>query len=164
MFIGDISYRDESGKAPKVTFEIMDYILFKFAKDGELIEIKPIVKEKYNKLTVYSPFVNLYGMSMAAVVERLGWFDYGFTTTNLNGDKIMVCSNNAEARKPQVFSYELKDDFNKVQIDLKQEANINLDEGKVSYFKTMRNDGSKIAVAYYQRKLKRITINIESLE
>ncbi len=163
-FIGDISYRNESGKAPKVTFEIMDYILFKFAKDGELIEIKPIVKEKYNKLTVYSPFVNLYGMSMAAVVERLGWFDYGFTTTNSNGDKIMVCSNNAEARKPQVFSYELKDDFNKVQIDLKQEANINLDEGKVSYFKTMRNDGSKIAVAYYQRKLKRITINIESLE
>ncbi|MEJ6589100.1 MAG: hypothetical protein QNL43_04790 [Crocinitomicaceae bacterium] len=163
-FIGDIGYRNESGKAPKVTFEIMDYILFKFAKDGALIEIKPIAKEKYNKLTVYTPYVNLYGMSMAAVVERLGWFDYGFTTTNSNGDKIMVCSNNAEARKPQVFSYELKDDFNKVQINLKQEANVNLDEGKVSYFKTMRNDGPKIAVAYYQRKLKRITINLESLE
>ena len=98
-----MNYRDENGKAPKVTFEIMDYILFKFDNEGSLLEIKPVAKDGYNKLTVYHPHVNLYGMSMAAVVERLGWFDYGFTTTNSKGEKIMVCSNNAEARKTSSF-------------------------------------------------------------
>ena len=163
-WIGDMNYRDENGKAPKVTFEIMDYILFKFDNEGSLLEIKPVAKDGYNKLTVYHPHVNLYGMSMAAVVERLGWFDYGFTTTNSKGEKIMVCSNNAEARKPQVFTYHLKGDVAKSEIDLKQEAKINLDDGRVSYFNPMRNEGSNIAVAYYQRKLKRITVNIESVE
>ena len=33
-FMGDITYKDANGKSPKVTFEIMDYILFKFSKDG----------------------------------------------------------------------------------------------------------------------------------
>jgi hypothetical protein len=163
-WIGDIGYRDESGKAPKVTFEIMDYILFKFDSEGGLSEIKPIAKDGYNKLTVYNPYVNLYGMSMAAVVERLGWFDYNFTSTNSAGEKIMVCSNNAEARKPQVFTYGLSGDFAKTEINLKQEAKVNLDDGRVSYFKVMRNKGANIAVAYYQRKLKRITVNIESVE
>ena len=142
-----------------MTFEIMDYILFKFDNEGSLLEIKPVAKDGYNKLTVYHPHVNLYGMSMAAVVERLGWFDYGFTTTNSKGEKIMVCSNNAEEN--QVFTYHLKGDVAKSEIDLKQEAKINLDDGRV-YFNPMRNEGSNIAVAYYQRK--RITVNIESVE
>ena len=66
--------------------------------------------------------------------------------------------------KPQVFTYHLKGDVAKSEIDLKQEAKINLDDGRVSYFNPMRNEGSNIAVAYYQRKLKRITVNIESVE
>jgi hypothetical protein len=163
-WMGDMSYRDENGKAPKVTFEIMDYILFKFGPNGELREIKPIKKDKYNKLTVYTPYVNLYGLQMAEAVENAGWFDYKFYTTGADGKKIMVCSNNAEARKPQVFTYGLSDDNTRTEINLKQEAKINLDDGKVSYFGVMKNEGTKIAVAYYQRKLKRITINIESIE
>lgn len=75
----------------------------------------------------------------------------------------MVCSNNAEARKPQVYTYGLDDDFAKSEINLKQESKINLDDGKVSSFNVMPNEGEKIGVAYYQRKLKRITINIEDL-
>ena len=51
-WIGDINYRDQNGKAQKVTFEIMDYILFKFTTNGELKKIKPIAKDQYNKLTV----------------------------------------------------------------------------------------------------------------
>ena len=162
-WIGDINYRDQNGKAQKVTFEIMDYILFKFTTNGELKKIKPIAKDQYNKLTVYYPYVGLYGMSMAAVVDRLGWFDYSFTTELADGERVMVCSNNAEARKPQVFTYGLKGNFTKSEINLKQDAKVNLDEGRVSYFKVMRNEGSKIGVAYYQRKLKRITVNVESL-
>ena len=129
-----------------------------------LDEIKQIQKDGYNKLTVYNPYYGLYGMSLAAVVERLGWFDYNFTSTNADGEKFMVCSNNAEARKPQVLTYELNGSFAKSEINLRQEAKVNLDEGRVSYFKVMRNEGTNIAVAYYQRKLKKVTINIESVE
>ena len=162
-FMGDITYKDANGKSPKVTFEIMDYILFKFSKDGSLVEIKPITKDKYNKLTVYTPYVGLYGMQMAAAIENAGWFDYKFTTVGKDGKRLMVCSNNAEARKPQVYTYGLDDDFAKSEINLKQESKINLDDGKVSSFNVMPNEGEKIGVAYYQRKLKRITINIEDL-
>ena len=112
----------------------------------------------------YNPYYGLYGMSLAAVVERLGWFDYNFTSTNSDGEKFMVCSNNAEARKPQVLTYELNGSFAKSEINLRQEAKVNLDDGRVSYFKVMRNEGTNIAVAYFQRKLKKITINIESVE
>jgi hypothetical protein len=163
-YIGDIDYRDGNGKAQKVTFEIMDYILFSFTDKGDLEEIIPIKKDDYNKLTVYYPYVGLYGMAMAQVVEQLGWFDYGFTTTNSKGEKIMVCSNNSEARKPQVFTYKLKGDQARTEINLKQAGKIDLEKGKVSYFKSMRNENGRIAVAYYQRKLKRITINLESIE
>ena len=127
-------------------------------------EITPIKKDDYNKLTVYYPYVGLYGMAMAQVVEQLGWFDYGFTTTNSKGEKIMVCSNNSEARKPQVFTYKLKGDQARTEINLKQAGKIDLEKGKVSYFKSMRNENGRIAVAYYKRKLKRITINLESIE
>jgi hypothetical protein len=163
-WIGDMSYRDENGKAPKVTFEIMDYILFRFSASGEMKEIKPIAKDAYNKLTVYYPHVNLYGLQMAKVVEDAGWFDYKFTTIGEDGKQIMVCSNNAEARKPQVFTYGLQDENTRTEINLKQEAKVNLDDGKVSYFGVMKNEGEQIAVGYYQRKLKKITVNLESLK
>ncbi|MDB4161398.1 hypothetical protein N9772_03430 [Bacteroidia bacterium] len=162
-WMGDMNYRDGNGKSPKVTFEIMDYILFKFSADGELDEIKPIAKEGYNKLTVYYPYVNLYGLQMAAAVERAGWFDYRFSTVAEDGKRLMVCSNNSQARKPQVFTYGLDDDFTKSEINLKQEAKVDLDKGRVSLFYVMPNEGQKIGVAYYQRKLKRITINLEDL-
>lgn len=162
-WMGDIEYIDENGKSPKVTFEIMDYILFKFSADGKLTEIKPIAKDGYNKLTVYNPYVNLYGMQMAAAVERAGWFDYKFTTVGEDGKRLMVCSNNSEARKPQVYTYGIGDDFKKTEINLKQEGSVDLDKGRVSSFNAMPNEGKKIGVAYYQRKLKRITINIEDL-
>lgn len=162
-FMGNITYKDANGKSPKVTFEIMDYILFKFSTAGELVEIKPIKKDAYNKLTVYTPYVSLYGLQMAAAVENAGWFDYKFTTVGKDGKRLMVCSNNAEARKPQVYTYGLDDDFKRSEINLKQESSVNLDDGKVSSFNVMPNAGEKIGVAYYQRKLKRITINLEDL-
>lgn len=162
-WIGDMSYRDDRGKAPKVTFEIMDYILFKFSATGDLDVIKPIAKDSYNKLTVYHPHVNLYGLQMAAVVEAAGWFDYKFTTVGEDGKRLMVCSNNSEARKPQVYTYGIEDDYKKTEINLKNDSSIDLDKGKVSSFGVMPNEGKQIAVAYYQRKLKRITINLEDL-
>ena len=80
-YAGDINYRDSNNKKPKVTFEIMDYILFKFnGKTGALDEIKAIPKDGSTKITVYHPYVGYRGMNMARVMERIGWFDYGFSS------------------------------------------------------------------------------------
>jgi len=162
-YVGNINYVDAQGKSSKVNFEIMDFILLKFTENGELKEIKPIKKDGYTTLTVYHPYVGLNGMSMASKMDQLGWFDYGFTTKDADGTSVMVCSSNASARRPEVTTYKLDESFTKSEIDLKKEAKINLEEGKVSYFKTLRNDNGKVALAYYQRKLKRITLNIEEL-
>ncbi len=161
-FVGDMNYSNSNGKSPKQTFEIMDYILFKFDKEGGLTEIKTLAKTSHNKVTTYYPYSNMYGLDVARNMERLGWFDYGFTI-ELDGQKLMVCSNNAEARKPQVFTYALDGNYTKKEIDLKQQAKVNLDDARVSYFKPIANSDGKIAVAYYQRKLKKVTINIEDL-
>ena len=37
---------------------------------------------------------------------------------------------------------------------MKQEGKVDLEKGKVGYFKAMRNSEGKIAVAYFQRKFK----------
>lgn len=157
--IGAVGDKDNG----KVTLQIMDFMLFKFNQKGDLAEIKAIKKEKYNKITAWNPYSKMYGMDLAKAAQRLGWFDYGYSTVGKDGKRLMVCSNNAEARKPQVFTYALDGSYAKTKINLKQEAKINLQKGKVSSFKTMRNTKGKVAVAYYQRKLKTITINIEPL-
>ena len=78
-WIGDMAYRNEQGKAPKVTFEIMDFILFKFNSEGGLQEIKPIQKDGYNKLTVYNL---LWTLRMSSLQLWSVWD--GFITIYLN--------------------------------------------------------------------------------
>ena len=160
-YIGVLGGNDDNKS--KVTFEIMDFILFKFDQSGSLAEIQPITKEKYTKVTAWYPYNGLLGMQLAKVMEDAGWFDYGFTTVDQNGKRLMVASNNAQARKPQVFTYNLDDGYAQTKINMKQEGKVDLEKGKVGYFKAMRNSEGKIAVAYFQRKLKRVTINIEDL-
>ena len=160
-YLGNVGGTDDHKE--KVTFEIMDFILFKFDQSGDLAEIKPITKEKYAKITAWYPYANMWGMDLARELEKAGWFDYGFTTLDQNGKRLMVASNNAEARKPQVFTYNLDDGYAQTKLNMKQEGKIDLEKSRVGYFKAMRNSEGKIAVAYFQRKLKRITINIEDL-
>ena len=156
--------RTSDGKAqPKSTFEVMDFILFKFNNKGELGEMKCIKKEEYNRITLYPPYHKYRGVTLAKEMAKLGWFDYDFCTTGKNGERIMVCKNNSEARKPQVFTYTMSGSYAQTKVNLKQEGKINLEEGKVTTFKVLRNSPGKIGVAYYQRKLKRITLNIETL-
>ncbi|NQY11369.1 MAG: hypothetical protein HRT71_17870 [Flavobacteriales bacterium] len=162
-WVGDMS-RTSDGKAPpKSTFEVMDFMLFKFNNKGELGEMKCIKKEEYNRITLYPPYHKYRGVTLAKEMAKLGWFDYDFCTTGKNGERIMVCKNNSEARKPQVFTYTMSGSYAQTKVNLKQEGKINLEEGKVTTFKVLRNSPGKIGVAYYQRKLKRITLNIETL-
>lgn len=156
-----IGWAQSSDDKAKVVMQIMDYILFKFNKDGKLVEIKPINKEDYNKITCWNPYASMNGMDLAKVLSQQGWFDYSFTEDDGNG-KVMVCKNNA-SKQPEVFIYTLDDNYAQKKINLKQQSKIDLEKSKVGYFNVLRNKKGKIAVVYFQKKLKRITINLESL-
>ena len=161
-FIARRRYYGNNDKRSKVTFQIMDFMLFKFSNNGKLENLKPIFKEEYNKITVWD-YSFMGGQAMARMVRKKGWFDYGFTITDDNGKSHMVTKYNATKNKPIVYTYNLSNNFTKSKIDLKQEARIDLEASKVGHFDVMRNTNNTIAVAYFQKKLKRITINIESL-
>lgn len=154
--------RNSDDKA-KCVLEIMDFMLFKFNQEGKLGEIKPIEKENYNKITCWNPYCHMYGMQLAKALSNLGWFDYCFTTEDNNGQKIMVCKNNASKRKPEVFFYTLDDSYAHKKINLKHQGKIDLEKAKVGYFNALKSDNGNVVVVYHQRKLKRITINKESV-
>lgn len=161
----------------KFVMQIMDYIIFKFDKNGELVEIKPIAKEKNNKITCWYPYAYQGGMELAKTLYNAGWFDYSFVEKNQNGELVMVCKDNAEAEKggkslegrlldkgPQVFTYTLKDDYPQKTVNLKQQGKVDLEKGKVGYFNVIRNSEGKIVLVYFQKKLKKVSIAIESLD
>ncbi|MBN2570708.1 MAG: hypothetical protein JXA68_01155 [Ignavibacteriales bacterium] len=147
----------------KYTLEIKDFILFKFNQKGELGEIKPISKEDYNKITVYNPYSSYGGMKLARTLREMGWFDYGFTTTNVDGKSIMVCKNNANPKRPEAFFYSLDENYAFKQINLKKMGNVNLDDAAVGYFDVLRGVTGNVVIAFFQGKLKKITIQSESL-
>jgi hypothetical protein len=94
-----------------------------------------------------------------------GWFDYGFTSKNpQDGKNILVCTDQSD-KKPDVYYYELDNQYRKRTINLKQRSKVMLDDdAKVSYFRVLRNEGEHVAVVYYQRKIKKASITLESLK
>ena len=159
-----IGWANSSSNAPRYTFEVMDYIIIRFDEQGNYIETKPLLKEKYNKITVDYPYNLMGGLRLARTMRDFGWFDYGFVTKNpADGKSIIICSDQS-TRKPDVYFYELNNQFRKTTINLKQRAKILLDdESKVNYFRVLKNEGDKVAVVYYQRKAAKISITMETI-
>ncbi len=169
------SPKPDDKKTSKVVFQIQDFILFKFNPEGELVEIKPIPKEKKMKITVWDPYLGYAGLPLAREIRSQGWFDYAFVEKDENGQIVMVCKDNAEAEKsgktleaslidkgPSVFTYTLDGNYAQKTINLKQQSKVDLEKGKVGYFNALRNSAGKIAVVYYQRKLQKISIALEA--
>lgn len=75
-----------------VTFEIMDFLFFNFDQDGKLTNLNMVEKE-HTKISVYYPYNNYYGLAMARMVNKFGWFNYGFVTTLSNNEKVLISSN-----------------------------------------------------------------------
>lgn len=164
-YIGDISSYNPKEDGVRFTMEIMDYIIFKYNSKGKLEEIKTIPKTKHNKITVYPPYSGYYGMALARTLSAMGWFDYSFTGMDASGTKkVLVSKDNAHPRRPEVFMYTFDDKYTKNKINLKQESKIDLEKGNVSYFNVLRAKAGKIAVVYYQRKLRTMTMNLENIE
>jgi hypothetical protein len=156
-FIGSI------GSDNKMVFDIKDFILFKFNQKGDLAEIKPIKKENSTKITCWHPYSAYSGLPLAKKLSEMGWFDYGFCTENKSGEKVMICKNNSSARKPEAFTYSLNGDYATNKLNLKELAKTDLEKAKVGYFNTLKSGKGKVAIAYYQIKLKRITIALEDI-
>lgn len=169
-----IGSKNEDDKPTKAVFEIMDFILFKFSQEGKLIEIKPIAKAKKLKITCWNQYASMGGMRLARTLKEVGWFDYAFVEKDVNGQLVMICKDNAEAEKgqkglvgmaldkgPQVFSYTLGEDYAQKTINLKQQGKVDLEQGRVSYFNTLRNSQGKIALVYFQRELNKVSISLE---
>jgi hypothetical protein len=159
-----IGWDNSSTNAPTYTFEIMDYIVIKFDEQGQYVSTKPLMKEKYNKISVYHPYNNMGGLRLARTMRYFGWFDYGFTTQNtVDGKNIMVCSDQS-TNKPDVYFYELENQYRKNTVDLKNRAKVLLDgDAKVNYFRVLKNEGENIVVVYYQRKLKKASVTMEQI-
>lgn len=159
-----IGWSNSNSNAPTYTFEIMDYIIIKFDEQGNYMETTSLLKEKYNKISVYYPYNLMGGLRMARTMSYFGWFDFGFVSKSpLDGKNIIICSDQA-TRKPDVYFYELDNQFRKTTINLKQRVKVMLDdEARVNYFRVLKNTDDKVAVVYYQRKIKKVSITLEDI-
>lgn len=159
-----IGWENSNDKTPTFTFEIMDYMVIQFDEQGQYISTKPLMKEKYNKISVYYPYNSMGGLRLARTMNYFGWFDYGFTTHNpVDSKTIMVCSDQS-TKRPDVYYYELDNQFRKNTIDLKNRAKVLLDdEAKVNYFRVLKNESTNVVVVYYQRKLKKASLTMEQI-
>jgi hypothetical protein len=148
-----------------MTFEIMDYMVVRFDEQGNYMETKPLMKEKYNKISVYAPYNGFGGLRLARIMRYSGWFDYGFVSKNpLDGKNILICSDQSD-KKPDVYFYELDNQFKKSTLNLRQRAQVMLDDdARVNYFRVLRNESDKVAVVYYQRKVKKASLTLENLK
>jgi hypothetical protein len=148
-----------------MTFEIMDYMVIRFDEQGNYLETKPLMKEKYNKISVYAPYNGFGGLRLARLMRQFGWFDYGFASKSpVNGKNILICSDQSD-KKPDVYYYELDNQFKKNTLNLRQRAQVLLDDdARVNYFRVLRNESDKVAVVYYQRKVKKASLTLENLK
>jgi len=159
-YAGGGSQPNEKGK---VVMDIRDYIFFVFNQEGSLEEIQPGIKDDNNKITCWYPYQSLPGMNLAKQLHAAGWFDYAFNTLDDNGETILICKDNSSGNKPNVYSFNLTKNYLKNTINLKHQAKIDLEKGKVSYFDVMKNDKGKMVNVYYQRKLNKITLTLETI-
>lgn len=159
-----IGYHNSNSNAPTYTLEIMDYILIRFDEQGNYVETKPLLKEKYNKISVLYPYNLMGGLRIARTMRYFGWFDYAFVTKNpADGKNIIICADQSK-NKPEVYFYELDNQFRKSNVNLKQRAKVILDEdAKVNYFRVLENQENKMVVVYYQRKLKKASLTMEEI-
>lgn len=89
-FIGYIS-NDRNNKP--VTFEIMDFMLFDFDNKGDMTNMN-IIEKDHTKISVYYPYSGYGGLAMARIVDKFGWFNYGFvSTTGSSNEKLLISSN-----------------------------------------------------------------------
>jgi hypothetical protein len=96
-YIGDIHDNDANNKP--MTLEIMDFLIFNYNSEGELVNLNCIPKE-HTKVSAYKPYNGYGGLALAQVVAENGFFNYGFCTYMPGSDEPIMVSANYSSKDP----------------------------------------------------------------
>ncbi|PLW92930.1 MAG: hypothetical protein C0592_08230 [Marinilabiliales bacterium] len=90
-FIGDINSNSNNNKP--YTFEILDFVLFKFNNDADMLDVVLIPKD-HTKISCYPPYNGMGGIRLAKAVKDFGFFNYAFVTTQEGSEEPLLVSAN----------------------------------------------------------------------
>jgi len=156
-FIGDISSDDQNNKP--ITFEILDFILFKFDSDAKMTNVSIIPKE-HTKISCYYPYNGYGGMRLAQIVKDFGFFNFGFVTTVPDiAEPVLISANFVDADAYiGINTIDLENDSKFTKIPLTRKT---IKGGSIG---VMRAIGNKIAVFVYSKKDENILIYFEEIK
>ncbi|MPL97767.1 hypothetical protein SDC9_43962 [bioreactor metagenome] len=157
-FIGDISNNDDSNKP--ITFEILDFILFKFDGDAKMTNVSIIPKE-HTKISCYTPYNGLGGMRLAQVVKDFGFFNFAFVTTMPDATEPLLVSANFVDEKAYIGinTIDIENDeskFTKIPITRRT-----IKGGSIGVMPSMPG---KLAIYVYSKKDENILIYFEDIK
>jgi hypothetical protein len=154
-FMGCIGCNNDS---KPVTFEIMDFMFFNFDKQGQLSDLNLIEKE-HTKVSVYYPYNGYRGLAMAKVVDKFGWFNYGFVNMLPSGDKLLVSSN-----------FALNDAFIGLttikagEVSQTQKIPVDKKSAKGGHLQCMRGTPGNVCVSLFDKKEEIVYMYIQPLK
>lgn len=155
-YIGEASSDNNNGQP--VTFEIMDFILFKFTPEAKLTNVSLIPKE-HTKVSCYYPFNQMGGIRLAQWVKLFGFFNYAFVTTLPGSNEPLLVSANFLDNDAYIgvntIDMENESKFYKIPLSRKSYRG-----GTVG---VLMNVPGKIAIYLYSKKEQNIYIYIDEI-
>lgn len=157
-YIGDMTVDNEDGGKP-YTFEIMDFILFKYNDKGEMTNVSVIPKE-HTKISCYSPYNGMGGIRLAQIIKDFGFFNFGFITTMPGSTEPLLVSANFVDEDAYIgvntIDTEKESIFTKIPITRKT-----IKGGSVG---VMPSAPGKLAIYIYSKKDENILIYFEDIK
>jgi len=156
-FIGDISSDDDNNKP--ITFEILDFILFKFDGEANMTNVSIIPKE-HTKISCYSPYNGLGGMRLAQVVKDFGFFNFAFVTTMPDVAEPLLVSANFVDEKAYIGinTIDLENDSKFTKIPITRRT---IKGGSIGVMPAI---SGKLAIYIYSKKDENILIYFEDIK
>ncbi|HCY23641.1 MAG TPA: hypothetical protein DHV29_09145 [Bacteroidales bacterium] len=156
-FIGDISSNDENNKP--ITFEILDFILFKFDGEAKMTNVS-IIQKEHTKISCYYPFNGLGGMRLAQVVKDYGFFNFAFVTTMPDVAEPLLVSANFVDEKAYIGinTIDLENDSKFTKIPITRRT---IKGGSIGVMPAL---SGKLAIYIYSKKDENILIYLEDIK
>jgi len=156
-FIGDINSTNNNNKP--YTFEILDFVLFKFNSEGDMLDVALIPKE-HTKVSCYYPYNGMGGIRLAQVVKDFGFFNFAFVTNDENsGLPLLVSSQFSKSESYIGFNtldFENQSKFYKIPIKKK--------EFRGGSIGVMPSKPGRVGVFIYSKKEENISIYFEDIK
>lgn len=155
-FIGDMNYNN--GGKP-YTFEILDFVLFKFNSSGDMVDVALIPKE-HTKVSCYYPYNNMGGIRLAQVVKDFGFFNFAFVTKDEESELPLLASSQFAKSESYIgfntLDFENQSKFYKIPIQKK--------EFRGGSIGVMPSKPGRVGVFIYSKKEQNISIYFEDIK